>query len=62
MSADDEKVQVTVADDGKGLPEIQNRSGLANLAARAERRGGRLVISSGSEGTEGRWTVPRPVR
>jgi signal transduction histidine kinase len=56
-----EDAQVTVTDDGRGLPPIAGRSGLANLADRAERRRGRLAISSGPTGTEVRWTVPRPV-
>nr|WP_218859945.1 GAF domain-containing protein [Petropleomorpha daqingensis] len=58
----DDEVRVTVTDDGTGLPEVHARSGLANLADRAERRGGRLVVSSGPDGTEVRWTVPRPRR
>ena len=56
----DDEVRVVVTDDGTGLPEVHARSGLANLADRAERRGGRLVVSSGPAGTEVRWTVPRP--
>ena len=56
----DDEVRVIVTDDGTGLPEVHARSGLANLADRAERRGGRLVVSSGPAGTEVRWTVPRP--
>jgi signal transduction histidine kinase len=57
-----DEVRVTVTDDGTGLPEVHARSGLANLADRAERRGGRLLVSSGPDGTEVRWTVPRPRR
>jgi signal transduction histidine kinase len=37
------------------------RSGLANLADRAERRGGRLTTSAGPSGTRVRWAVPHPV-
>jgi signal transduction histidine kinase len=51
-------VRVQVTDDGCGLPPITVRSGLANLADRAERRGGRLTASSGSSGTEVEWSVP----
>jgi signal transduction histidine kinase len=58
----DDEVLVTVTDDGTGLPQVHARSGLANLADRAERRGGRLVVSSGPAGTEVRWAVPRPRR
>jgi signal transduction histidine kinase len=58
----DDEVLVVVTDDGTGLPEVHARSGLANLADRAERRGGRLLVASGPAGTEVRWTVPRPRR
>jgi signal transduction histidine kinase len=53
---------VVVADDGVGLPASTARSGLANLADRAERRGGRLTTAPRAPGTEVRWAVPRPVR
>jgi signal transduction histidine kinase len=52
------KVRVVVADDGIGLPATTVRSGLANLADRAERRGGRLSATGGPAGTEVRWVVP----
>jgi two-component system, NarL family, sensor histidine kinase DevS len=55
-------VRVRVADDGRGLPEVTVRSGLANLAERAERRGGRLTAAGGPSGTEVTWTVPGPRR
>jgi signal transduction histidine kinase len=51
---------VVVTDDGRGLPPIAVRSGLANLADRAERRGGQLTISTGGSGTEVTWCVPLP--
>ena len=57
----DGEVRVVVTDDGIGLPPVTVRSGLANLADRAERRGGRLTASAGSTGTEVRWTVPLPL-
>jgi signal transduction histidine kinase len=53
-------VRVRVADDGRGLPEVTVRSGLANLAERAEHRGGRLTAAGGPDGTEVTWTVPGP--
>jgi signal transduction histidine kinase len=53
-------VRVVVADDGVGLPTATVRSGLANLADRAERRGGTLTAVGGSAGTEVRWVVPWP--
>jgi signal transduction histidine kinase len=55
-----EEVQVTVTDDGIGLPPTSVRSGLANLADRAERRGGRLATVPRTAGTQVRWTIPRP--
>ncbi len=53
-------VRVVVTDDGVGLPQVTARSGLANLADRAERRGGRLSTAGGPTGTEVRWVVPSP--
>jgi signal transduction histidine kinase len=53
-------VSVVVTDDGLGLPSITVRSGLANLADRAERRGGRMSTTSGNSGTEVSWVVPLP--
>jgi GAF domain-containing protein len=49
---------LTVADDGSGLPQVGVRSGLANLADRAERNHGRLSTRSAPTGTEVRWSVP----
>ncbi len=56
-----DEVTVAVADDGIGLPEVTARSGLANLADRAERRGGRLQTFAGPSGTQICWAVPFPV-
>ncbi|TFV51997.1 ATP-binding protein [Blastococcus sp. TF02A_35] len=53
-------VRVVVTDDGCGLPPVTVRSGLANLADRAERRGGRLAVSAAPSGTEIEWAVPLP--
>jgi two-component system, NarL family, sensor histidine kinase DevS len=48
-----------VVDDGVGIRVTTRRSGLANMAARAERHGGTLHISRGDRtGTELAWTVP----
>ncbi|MGY1720531.1 GAF domain-containing protein [Blastococcus sp. SYSU DS0552] len=55
-----DEVRVVVTDDGHGLPAVTVRSGLANLADRAERRGGRLTTATGTSGTEIRWVVPLP--
>jgi signal transduction histidine kinase len=57
-----DEVTVVVTDDGRGLPPITVRSGLANLADRAERRRGSLTLASGPTGTEVTWTVPMPPR
>ncbi|WP_324274706.1 GAF domain-containing sensor histidine kinase [Blastococcus brunescens] len=51
---------VVVTDDGRGLPPVTVRSGLANLADRAERRGGAMACTSSPSGTEIRWTAPVP--
>ncbi len=56
--ANDSAVRVAVDDDGSGITDTGRRSGLANLAARAERRGGRLRIDSEPGRTTVRWTVP----
>jgi signal transduction histidine kinase len=48
-----------VVDDGVGIGVTTRRSGLANMAARAERHSGTLHISRGDRaGTELAWTVP----
>jgi signal transduction histidine kinase len=51
-------VSVVVTDDGRGLPPVTVRSGLTNLADRAERRGGHLTTTTGGSGTEVVWSVP----
>jgi signal transduction histidine kinase len=53
-----DSVSVVVTDDGRGLPAITVRSGLANLSDRAERRSGRLTTASDESGTEVCWSVP----
>ena len=53
-------VRVVVTDDGRGLPPVTVRSGLLNLADRAERRGGRLTVSAAPSGNEIEWAVPLP--
>jgi signal transduction histidine kinase len=50
---------VIVTDNGVGLPAEVQRSGLHNLAVRAERRGGRMDTGQGPQGgTRLVWTVP----
>jgi two-component system, NarL family, sensor histidine kinase DevS len=58
----DTEVRVVVTDNGGGLPAVAVRSGLTNLADRAERHGGRLTTSTGPKGTQIRWSVPMPRR
>ncbi|GAA2109115.1 two-component system sensor histidine kinase [Microlunatus panaciterrae] len=57
---------ITIADNGLGIRDNRRRSGLANLRARAERRGGHLdmLVNKGQDDTDGgtrlRWTTPLP--
>ncbi|WP_406186410.1 GAF domain-containing protein [Streptomyces sp. NBC_01006] len=63
IAAVDGVLVVTVTDDGVGLPEHGRRSGLRNLAERAEKLGGRLTVSTrgaAGHGTRLEWTVPLP--
>lgn len=51
---------LTVRDDGRGMTGAGAESGLANIRARAEQRGGSLVIDSApGRGTSLSWSVPR---
>ncbi|MET7640909.1 GAF domain-containing sensor histidine kinase [Streptomyces sp. NPDC005438] len=53
------EVLLRVADNGVGIPEGGRRSGLLNLATRAERAGGQLTVRAGDEGgTELVWRAP----
>jgi signal transduction histidine kinase len=52
---------LVVRDDGVGLRDVTRRSGLANLAERAEQLGGTLkVAAADGGGTELHWQVPLP--
>lgn len=53
-------VSITVIDDGRGLdPDRSRSSGLENLARRAERRGGALLLQGHDpSGTRLAWSVP----
>ncbi|WP_280260656.1 GAF domain-containing protein [Nocardia abscessus] len=55
-------VTIEVTDDGAGVPaDISRRSGLANLAARAENAGGSFSVTNRPEGgTVLRWAAPLP--
>ncbi|CDK01773.1 Hypoxia sensor histidine kinase response regulator DosT [Microbacterium sp. C448] len=55
----DDRVELTVSDDGVGIPHGVTRSGLANIAERARLRAGSCdVVSSAEAGTSVRWRVP----
>ncbi|MGK5731018.1 GAF domain-containing protein [Streptomyces sp. URMC 124] len=57
---DGRELVLTVTDDGVGTPGEGRRSGLRNLAERAARHGGQLVLSAppGGDGTVLTWRVP----
>jgi signal transduction histidine kinase len=55
-------ITVLVRDNGSGIPARTRRSGLANMAERAEKLGGELRLSTPSGGgTQLEWRVPVPV-
>jgi len=52
---------VLVRDNGRGMGPTSRRSGLANMADRAEKLGGQLRLSAADGGgTELEWKVPVP--
>jgi PAS domain S-box-containing protein len=52
---------ITVTDNGVGMADATRSSGLANLRARAEARGGSMTVGSGNRpGTRLHWQVPLP--
>ncbi|WP_162302044.1 sensor histidine kinase [Microbacterium oleivorans] len=53
------EVTVTVIDDGIGISG-RRRSGLDNIARRAENRKGAFSLDTGAEGTRARWAIPLP--
>ena len=53
-----DQVRIRVVDDGVGISGSGPRSGLANLAERAERYGGRLEVDSAPGRTRVEWVVP----
>ncbi|WP_280305515.1 GAF domain-containing sensor histidine kinase [Nocardia neocaledoniensis] len=57
-----DEVTIEVADDGIGVPtDLSRRSGLSNLAVRAEKAGGSFQLVDRPEGgTILRWTAPLP--
>ncbi len=57
----DDDITITVTDDGVGFPAETTRSGLANLASRAEQCGGHLAVGTAPRGgTRLVWSVPLP--
>ena len=53
----DDRITVSVLDDGRGPGPMTTRSGLSNLEMRARRRGGRLVVEERpSGGTSLQWS------
>jgi two-component system, NarL family, sensor histidine kinase DevS len=57
----DGKLSLLVRDNGTGIKDTTHRSGLANLAQRAERYGGTLTVGPARDrGTELHWEVPLP--
>ncbi|WP_436889407.1 GAF domain-containing sensor histidine kinase [Nocardiopsis dassonvillei] len=62
VSVAEGRVVLRVSDDGAGLPEGAHRSGLLNIASRAEELGGSVEIDSApGGGTRVRWAVPARV-
>jgi signal transduction histidine kinase len=59
LQATTKEVVLAVSDDGVGLPAEGRRSGLANLAERAQRLGGSFEASAAEEGgTRLVWRAP----
>ena len=59
VTVDGTHVTLTVIDDGVGIPAKGRRSGLANLAERAQQLGGRFSVDPGAAGgTVLVWSVP----
>jgi signal transduction histidine kinase len=58
VSADGRGVTVEVRNDGRPYKPSRRRSGLANLAERARRRGGSTSITATGDGTRLTWQVP----
>ncbi|MDX6336137.1 MAG: hypothetical protein QOG05_3477 [Streptosporangiaceae bacterium] len=55
------ELSLLVRDNGTGITDTSRRSGLANLARRAEQYGGTLTVGPGDNGgTELQWRVPLP--
>ena len=54
-------LSITVTDNGVGMSDTTRSSGLANLRARAEARGGSMTVGAADKrGTKLLWRVPLP--
>ncbi|WP_329238875.1 GAF domain-containing sensor histidine kinase [Streptomyces canus] len=61
LTADSRQVRLTVTDNGTGISPDGRRSGLRNMAERAEQLGGEMELSSPADGgTSLTWWVPTP--
>ncbi len=61
LSVRDRKLTLTVEDNGVGIPPDGRRSGLRNLAKRAENMGGEMSVEAPAEGGSRLvWCVPLP--
>jgi signal transduction histidine kinase len=61
LKTDSHQVRLTVTDNGVGIPPDGRRSGLRNMAERAEQLGGELELGKSPEGgTALVWWVPLP--
>ncbi|MFG2561842.1 GAF domain-containing protein [Streptomyces sp. NPDC048496] len=59
LETDGREVRLTVSDNGVGIPPDGRRSGLRNMAERAEQLGGKLELASqADDGTTLAWSVP----
>lgn len=59
VSLADRELMITVTDDGIGVQDTGRKSGIANLGARAERRGGSFTLApANAGGTMAIWKVP----
>ena len=59
LVAGDDQLELSVTDDGRGLPDVRDESGLANARRRAVDLGGELVLGPADDGgTRFVWRVP----